>query len=70
MVTSFLYQTLKAIGFMHSHGLTHTDLKPENILLASGELETQVLSRRFTVPPIHVLLSEEKLAYRNAIPVM
>lgn len=32
LVRSFFEQILRAIGFIHSVGYTHTDLKPENIL--------------------------------------
>lgn len=32
-VKHYLYQILKGVGHLHSHGIFHRDIKPENILI-------------------------------------
>ena len=36
---SWIYQTLKALDFMHRNGIFHRDIKPENILLRNDQVK-------------------------------
>ena len=36
---SWIYQTLKALEFMHRNGIFHRDIKPENILLRNNQVK-------------------------------
>ena len=36
---SWIYQTLKALDFMHRNGIFHRDIKPENILIRNGQVK-------------------------------
>ena len=36
---SWIYQTLKALEFMHRSGIFHRDIKPENILLKNNKVK-------------------------------
>ena len=36
---SWIYQTLKALEFMHRNGIFHRDIKPENILLRKDQIK-------------------------------
>lgn len=39
LLLSFFHQLLKALCYIHAHGVTHTDIKPQNILLSrKGEV--------------------------------
>ena len=36
---SWIYQTLKALDFMHRNGIFHRDIKPENILIRNNQIK-------------------------------
>ena len=36
---NWIYQTLKALDFMHRNGIFHRDIKPENILLCGEQVK-------------------------------
>ena len=36
---SWIYQTLKALEFMHRNGIFHRDIKPENILIRNDQVK-------------------------------
>ena len=36
---SWIYQTLKALDFMHRNGIFHRDIKPENILIRNDQIK-------------------------------
>ena len=36
---SWIFQTLKALDFMHCNGIFHRDIKPENILIRNGHVK-------------------------------
>ena len=38
-VKFWIYQTLKALEFMHKNGIFHRDIKPENILLSKNKIK-------------------------------
>ena len=38
-VKYWIYQTLKALEFMHKNGIFHRDIKPENILLLKNKVK-------------------------------
>lgn len=34
LVKSYIYQMLKGLNYLHSHGIVHRDIKPENLLVS------------------------------------
>lgn len=39
VAVTLLFQAIRALGFLHRHGLCHRDLKPENILVADDGIK-------------------------------
>jgi len=57
---SWIYQTLKALDFMHRNGIFHRDIKPENILIRNNQIKLADLGSCkciFSKPPFTEYIS-------------
>ena len=59
-VKSWIYQTLKALDYMHRNGIFHRDIKPENILIRNDQIKLVDFGsckRMFSKPPFTEYIS-------------
>ena len=59
-VKSWIYQTLKALDYMHRNGIFHRDIKPENILIRNNQIKLADFGsckRMFSKPPFTEYIS-------------